>query len=257
MTPSTVFPIVQNPPKSSSFSGCILTALVVLFALLGIYRLLWGFIIAYVFSSANILSLFNIGIVFIIICQCVIYFFLAFRIKRQHWHLSVVLLAVVWLVLPLLLYLGINISTARVRNDGYSMGITLPNESYILADRLAYNEKAPQRGDVIIFRFPLDPSQDLIKRVIGLPGETIEIRDGTVTVNGTPLEEPYITEPPEYKGTWVVPEEHYFVLGDNRNDSRDSHQWGFLPHENIVAKAVWIYLPLDRFGKIEDGNFPP
>jgi signal peptidase I len=83
----------------------------------------------------------------------------------------------------------------------------------------------PQRGDVIIFHFLLDPEQDLIKRVIGLPGETIEVQDGIVTVNGTPLDEPYITEPPSYNGTWVVPEGQYFVLGDNRNDSRDSHQW--------------------------------
>jgi signal peptidase I len=71
------------------------------------------------------------------------------------------------------------------------------------------------------------------------------------------MEEPYITEPPAYTGTWVVPEGQFFVLGDSRNDSRDSHQWGFLPRENIIAKAVWIYYPLDHFGKIVDGKFPP
>lgn len=257
MTTSTSSPIVQNPPQSSRFFGCLLTALVILSAILGIYRLIWGFILAYVFSSAGILSSFNFGIVFIIVCQCFIYFFLAFRIKRQHWLLSLALLIMVWLVLPLAINLMINASTARVRHDGYSMGTTLPNESYILADRLAYRQNHPQRGDVIIFHFPLDPEQDLIKRVIGLPGETIKVQDGIVTVNGTLLEEPYITESPAYNGAWVVPEGQYFVLGDNRNDSRDSHQWGFLPRENIVAKAVWIYLPLDHFGKIDDGNFPP
>jgi signal peptidase I len=167
------------------------------------------------------------------------------------------LVVVVWLILPIAVSLMINTSTVRVRHDGYSMGTTLPNGSYILADRLAYNENAPQRGDVIIFRFPVDPELDLIKRVIGLPGETIAVQDGKVTVNGTPLEESYITEPPAYNGMWVIPEDQYFVLGDNRNDSRDSHQWGFLPHENIVAEAVWIYLPLDHFGKIDDGNFQP
>ena len=257
MTTSTSSPIVQSPPKASSFSGCALTALVILFAILGIYKLIWGFSIAYVFSSAGILSLFNLGTVFLVICQSFIYLFLAVRIKRQHWLLSLALVAVVWLILPLILSLMINTSTARVRHDGYSMGTTLPNESYIIANRLAYLENDPQRGDIIIFHFPLDPEQDLIKRVIGLPGETIEIQDGIVRVNGTPLEEPYITEPPAYIGEWVVPAGQYFVLGDNRNDSRDSHQWGFLPHENIIAKAVWIYLPLDHFGKIDDGNFQP
>src|SRR5436190_8860023 len=103
MTTSTSSPIVQSPPKASRFSGCLLTALAILSAILGIYRLIWGSILAYVFSSAGILSLFNIGIVFIIICQCVIYFVLAFRIKRQHWLLSLALVGVVWLILPIAL----------------------------------------------------------------------------------------------------------------------------------------------------------
>jgi signal peptidase I len=257
MTASTSSPLIQNPAKSSSFSGCLLTALVILSVVLGIYRLAWASIIAYVFTAANMLSVFNIGLILIIACQALIYFFLAFRLKQQHWLLSVALVVVVWFVLALPLYFGINISTARVRSDGYSMGATLPNASYLLADRLAYNHKEPQRGDVMLFHFPVNPEEDLIKRVIGLPGETIEVQDGIVTVNGTPLEEPYITEPPAYNGKWVVPKGQYFVLGDNRNDSRDSHQWGFLPHENIVAKVVWIYLPLDHFGKIDDGNFQP
>jgi signal peptidase I len=257
MTTSTSSPIVQSPPKASRLSGCLLTALVILFAILGIYELFWGSVTAYVFSSAGILSLFNLGIVFLVLCQSFIYLFLAFRIKRQHWLLSLALVAVVWLILPIAISLMINVSTARVRHDGYSMGTTLPNESYIIADRLAYLENDPQRGDIIIFHFPVNPEEDLIKRVIGLPGETIEVQDGIVTVNGTPLDEPYITEPPAYNGEWVVPAGQYFVLGDNRNDSRDSHQWGFLPHENIIAKAVWIYLPLDHFGKIDDGNFQP
>ena len=257
MTTSGSTSVVQNLPKSSPLSGCLVTGLVILFAILGVYELVWGSIIAYVFSSAQILSLFNIGIVLIIVCECLIYFLLAFRIKRQHWLISLALLAVVWLVLPLSLRLMINISTARVRQDGYSMGTTLPDASYILADRLAYNQNDPQRGDIIVFSFPLDPNLDLIKRVIGLPGETIAVQDSTVTINGTPLEESYITGPPLYDGTWLVPEGQYFVLGDNRNDSRDSHQWGFLPRENIIAKAVWIYYPLDHFGKVDDGNFPP
>lgn len=257
MTAPSSTPVTQSPAKSSWLSGCLVTALILLFATLGVYNFIYGSIIAYVFSSAHMLSLLNLGIVFIIICQCFIYFFLVWRIKRQHWLLSVALLAVNWFVLSLTLYVLINSSTARVRNDGYSMGTTLPNQSYILADRLAYRQDDPQRGDIIIFQFPLNPEQDLIKRVIGLPGDTITVQGGTVAVNGAPLVEPYITEPPVYNGTWDVPEDQYFVLGDNRNDSRDSHQWGFLPRENIIAKAVWIYYPLSDFGIIDNGNFPP
>lgn len=249
--------VMQNRPKSSWFSGCMVTTLIVLFAIFAIYELVVGSVIAYVLFSAHMLSLFNLGIVLIIAVECFIYCFLVFRIKRQHWLFSVALLAVVWLVLPLPLRLMINISTARVRHDGYSMGTILPNGSYILADRLAYHQKDPLRGDIIIFNFPLDPKQDLIKRVIGLPGETIAVQDGIVTIDGSPLEEPYITEPPLYNGIWVVPESQYFVLGDSRNDSKDSHQWGFLPRENIIAKAVWIYYPLDHFGRIVEVNFPP
>jgi len=235
----------------------MVTALVILFAILGIYDLVFGSIIAYVFSSAHMLSLVNIAIVLIIACDCFIYFFLVFRIKRQHWFISLALLAVVWLVLPLSLRLLINISTVRVRIDGVAMGTTLPNGIYILADRLAYQQNDPQRGDIVVFSFPLDPNQNLLKRVIGLPGETITVEDGTLTINGTSLEEPYITAPPLYNGTWVVPEGHYFVLGDNRNESKDSHQWGFLPRENIIAKAVWIYYPLAHFGKIGDFIYAP
>lgn len=257
MTTSSSTPVLQNPAKSSWFSGCLVTAFIVLFAILGVYEFAWGSLITYIFSSAQMLSLLNIGIVIIIACACFIYFLLAFRIKRQHWLFSVVLLVVVWLVFPLSLRLLLNISTARVRQDSYSMGTTLPNASYILADRLAYRQHNPQRGDIIIFSFPLNPDQDLIKRVIGLPGETIVVQDGILTINGASLEESYITEPPLYNGTWDIPEGQYFVLGDNRNDSRDSHQWGFLPRENIIAKAVWIYYPFDHFGKIDDVNFQP
>jgi signal peptidase I len=256
MTTSRSTSAAQNAPQSSVFSGCLVNALVLLSAALGVYNLVSGSLIAYVFSSADMLSPFHLGIILVIACQCFIYFFLVFRIKRQHWLITLALLVVVWLVLPLSLRFMINSSTARVRQGGFSMGTTLPDASYILADRLAYNQNDPQRGDIIIFSFPLDTNQDLIKRVIGLPGESIAVQNGTVTINGTPLEESYIAESPLYVGTWVVPEGQYFVLGDNRNDSRDSHQWGFLPRENIIAKAVWIYFPLDHFGRTPEVDFP-
>lgn len=256
MTISNSTPAVQDPQKSSWISGCVITALVVLFAILGVYELVYGFIIAYVLSSTHMLSLVNIAIMFIIACDCLIYFFLAFHIKRQHWLISLALLSVVWLVFPLLLNLLINTSTSRVRNDGYSMETTLSNGSYILVDKLAYLQNDLQRGDIVIFRFPVDPKHELVKRVIGLPGDVVSIHEGQVSINGTSINEPYISEKATYAGDWTVPRGEYFVLGDNRPDSSDSHAWGFVPRENIIGKAVWIYFPFNRFGKIIDANFP-
>jgi len=147
------------------------------------------------------------------------------------------------LVLAVILYFGINAISARVRVEGFSMTPTLQNGEYILVNKLAYKIGEPARGDIIVFRFPADEGQDLIKRVIGLPGETIHIGDGTVTVNGIALNETYIAQNPVYQGDWVIPEGYLFVLGDNRNDSRDSHQWGLLPIENVIGKSVVIYWP--------------
>ena len=147
------------------------------------------------------------------------------------------------IVLAVVLYFGINALSARVRVDGFSMNPTLQNGEYILVNKLAYKTGQPTRGDIIVFRLPGDESQDLIKRVIGLPGDTIHVSDGIVTINGTKLNEPYIAQNPLYSGEWIVPEGNLFVLGDNRNDSRDSHQWGMLPFENIIGKSVVIYWP--------------
>lgn len=146
-------------------------------------------------------------------------------------------------ILAVVLYFGINAISARVRVDGLSMKPTLQNGEYVLVSRLSYKTGAPQRGDIIVFSFPVDQRQDLIKRVIGLPGETISIRDGQVFINGRKLEEPYIAQSPVYSGEWTVSEGQLFVLGDNRNDSKDSHQWGLLPDENVIGKALLIYWP--------------
>jgi signal peptidase I len=147
------------------------------------------------------------------------------------------------LILAVVLYFGINAVSVRVRVDGFSMNPTLQNGEYILVNRLAYKIGNPVRGDIVVFSFPMDPKQDLIKRVIGLPGETISVQDGKVLVNGMALDEPYIAAPPIYNNTWVVPEGQLFVLGDNRNESKDSHEWGMLPMENVVGRAILIYWP--------------
>jgi len=147
------------------------------------------------------------------------------------------------LVLAALLFLGINAVSARVRVDGFSMRPTLEDGEFVLVNRLAYRFADYQRGDIIVFKHPGAPPQDLIKRIIGLPGDTVVIANGKVTVNGHVLNEPYIADAPDYSGEWVVPEDSLFVLGDNRNNSSDSHSWNFLPMENVIGRAVLIYWP--------------
>ena len=155
------------------------------------------------------------------------------------------------LILAVVLYFGINAVSVRVRVDGFSMNPTLQDGEYILVNRLAYKIGHPVRGDIVVFSFPMDPKQDLIKRVIGLPGESISVQDGKVMINGVPLEEPYIAAPPIYNGTWEVPEGQLFVLGDNRNESKDSHEWGLLPVENVVGRAILIYWPPPQWEVID------
>ena len=147
------------------------------------------------------------------------------------------------LILAVVLFFGINAVSARVRVDGFSMRPTLDDGEFVLVSKLNYKLSNVQRGDIIVFHYPMDPEQELIKRVIGLPGDRIEVNEGIVYVNGQALEEPYIAAPPAYSSQWNVPEDRLFVLGDNRNDSSDSHSWGFLPFENVVGKAVLIYWP--------------
>ena len=161
--------------------------------------------------------------------------------KPSNWK-RVVLDIIETLVLAVVLYFGINAISVRVRVDGTSMIPTLQNGEYILINKLAYKTGEPKHGDIVVFRRPSD-QEDLIKRVIGLPGEKVAIHNGIVTIDGVQINEPYIAAAPIYDGEWVVPESQLFVLGDNRNASSDSHLWNFLPLENVVGKAVLIYWP--------------
>jgi signal peptidase I len=155
------------------------------------------------------------------------------------------------LVLAVLLFFAINTISARVRVDGSSMQPTLQHGEFILVNKLSYQWSDIQRGDIIVFHFPLHPQEELIKRVIGLPGDTVAVRENQVFVNNQLLSEPYITQAPAYSGEWVVTEETIFVLGDNRNNSNDSKDWGLLPLEEIVGKAVVIYWPPPMWNIIE------
>ena len=160
------------------------------------------------------------------------------------------------LALAAILFLGINAVSARVRVDGFSMLPTLEDGEFVLVSKLNYKFGDAERGDIIVFHYPMDPEQELIKRVIGLPGDTVSVQSGVVSVNGLALNEPYIAATPAYSGEWIVPEENLFVLGDNRNDSSDSHSWGYLPFEQVVGKAVVIYWPPSFWKVIEHTEIP-
>lgn len=147
-------------------------------------------------------------------------------------------------LLSLLLFLGINAISARIRVESISMQPTLYAGDFIVVNKLAYRLGEAERGDIIIFHYPPDPNREpYIKRVIGLPGDKVRVEDGKVFINGDPLLEPYISAPPQYQGSWVVPQDSIFVLGDNRNSSSDSHSWGMVPLENVIGRAEVIYWP--------------
>ncbi|HVN54720.1 MAG TPA: signal peptidase I [Anaerolineaceae bacterium] len=150
-------------------------------------------------------------------------------------------------LLALILFFGINAISARVRVENISMLPTLQPGEFVLINKLAYKVGTPSRGDIIVFHYPRDPKEDYIKRVIGLPGDTVVIENGHVTVNDQVLTEPYIAAQPTYSSRTVVPENSLFVLGDNRNQSSDSHSWGSVPYDLVVGKAVFIYWPLQNF----------
>lgn len=150
------------------------------------------------------------------------------------------------IVLSALLFAGINSISARIRVDGFSMEPTLHSGEFIIVNKLAYKTGSPQHGDVIVFRYPKDPSQEYIKRVIGLPGDLVRVANGTVFINNQAVSEPYIAAPPIYQSEWLVPPDALFVLGDNRNQSSDSHNWGPVPMEYVIGKAVLIYWPLEE-----------
>ncbi len=153
--------------------------------------------------------------------------------------------------LAIILFIIINTVSARVRVDGLSMTPTLQNGEFVLVNRLSYQFGSPTRGDLIVFRSVNQPDWDLIKRVVGIPGDTIAISSGRVVVNGTPLVEPYIKAEPLYAGHWTVPQGYLFVLGDNRNNSEDSHVWGLLPLRNVIGKALLIYWPPPEWAMID------
>ena len=150
------------------------------------------------------------------------------------------------LILAVALFKILNTITARVKVFNVSMQPTLKQGYLLLVNKLAYKFGEPHHGDVIVFHYNGVQDDDYIKRVVGLPGDVIEIRGGVVRINGSAITEPYIADVPRYSGEWTVPENELFVLGDNRNNSSDSHQWGTIKMDWVVGKAVLIYYPFSE-----------
>jgi signal peptidase I len=136
-----------------------------------------------------------------------------------------------------------------------SMLPTIQLQDRVMVNKIFFKFSGINREDIIVFNPPknvVNPTGDpWIKRVIGLPGDTVQIKDGKVFVNGEALNEPYEMAKPDYDyGPIKVPADSYFVLGDNRNDSLDSHIWGVLPAKNIIGRAMFKYWPLNDFGML-------
>ncbi len=174
------------------------------------------------------------------------------------------------IILALLVFLLAREAIQNFQVEGTSMMPTLEDSDFVLVDKFSYWEidvgpfdflipgrsngdylfGGPSRGDVIVFHSPNDPSRDFVKRVIGLPGDIVEVRDGRVIVNGVALEETeYTTAPPNARQEpEPIPQDHYFVIGDNRNNSQDSLIFGPIHKSSLVGKVIFRWFPVDRIG---------
>lgn len=167
------------------------------------------------------------------------------------------------LALSAVLAFGVRTFVAEARYiPSTSMLPTLKINDRLLIEKVGYRFTSPERGDIVVFS-PTETlrkngyDQAFIKRVIGLPGETISVSGGVVTVDGEALTENYLADEPDYDfGPVTVPEGHYLVLGDNRNNSYDSHYWGFLPRQNIIGRAAVRFWPLGRMSIIDEPSYP-
>lgn len=157
-------------------------------------------------------------------------------------------------ILPaILIAILINLFLAQpTRVHGQSMEPNLHTNQRLVVEKISYRLHGPRQGDVVVFSMPQQSEELLIKRVIGLPGETVEIRDGRVYVNGTPLDEPYLNQETRGRfGPVVVPPLHVFVLGDNRNFSNDSRAFDAVPIKNILGRAWFSYWPVENLGMLK------
>ncbi len=164
------------------------------------------------------------------------------------------------IVLSLVIFLLIRQVIQNYRIESHSMEPNFYENQFILVNKLAYRLGEPTRGEVIVFHNPGNPDEDYIKRVIGLPGDTIEVRDQTVFINDQVLEEPFDKNPffdGEIYGPEVVPPDHLFVMGDNRANSSDSRRIGPIDESLIVGRAWLRVWPLNKFGLVPHYELEP
>jgi signal peptidase I len=143
-----------------------------------------------------------------------------------------------------LLYVGIHSTVSPRIVDGQSMEPTLHNNEWVMLDTVSYHFHSPDRGDIIVFKYPGDLKVDYIKRVIGVAGDHVVVANGHVYVNNHELTESYIAQAPDYTANVTVPKGDLYVLGDNRDNSSDSHVWGLLPIRDVEGRAMFAYWPL-------------
>ncbi|KPJ73414.1 hypothetical protein AMJ48_01510 [Parcubacteria bacterium DG_74_1] len=169
------------------------------------------------------------------------------------WEITKIVIIALLIVVPIRTFL---FQPFFVR--GESMTPAFENGDYLIIDEISYRFQDPQRGEVIVFKYPNDPSQRYIKRIIGLPGETVEIKDGIVAISNQ--KEPYVLDESDYLPSDIftpgeilisLAEDEYFVLGDNRRASADSRRWGSLARQNIIGRVLLRAWPFTAFAKIE------
>ncbi|WP_443216701.1 signal peptidase I [Scytonema sp. HK-05] len=160
--------------------------------------------------------------------------------------------------LSVIIALGIRTFVAEARYvPSGSMEPTIQPGDRLIIDKISYDFTSPQRGEIVVFNPTKTLQQDnfhdaFIKRVIGLPGDKVEVKNGQVYINSLPIKENYIEAKPDYNwGPVIVPANSYLVLGDNRNDSFDSHYWGFVPRNKIIGRAIFFFWPLNRIREIQ------
>ena len=154
------------------------------------------------------------------------------------------------LLLAALIFLGTRLLVQNFRVEGPSMLPSLGDAEFLVVNKLAYLNADPGRGDVIVFRSPRSPEEDLVKRIVGLPKEPVEIRNGQVFVNGQVLDEATYIQDDVARNTpaTTVPADAYFVMGDNRRQSRDSRDIGAIPRASIVGRVWVVYWPFNKLG---------
>jgi signal peptidase I len=176
------------------------------------------------------------------------------RVRREirEWIESLVVAVILALVIRTFVVQAFKIPTGSMRP-------TLLEGDRILVNKFIYKFQEPKRGDIIVFRYPGDKKKDFIKRLIAMEGDAVEIKDGDIYIDGEIVEDPFVIRKIHYynKSPYgssdkkiTIPEDSYYVLGDNSASSRDSRYWGFVPQKNVIGKAFFLYWPLNRIRNV-------